>query len=223
MQVGALLATVLPLALGAAVSPALFAQEVLVLSGRRHPISRGWAVAGGAAAMLIIYTLLGLTVLEHVVHRRSHSVTDAAIDLGAALLLALLAIRAFHRRPTAAESHNRMASRMLDAPTVSFWGLGAFAMLVNFSTLVLFLAALHQIPHSSVDLAEKAVVVVILILITLLPVLVPLLLVVVLGHKADPVLSGLNEFVSGHARQITAGIEILFCLLLLFKAIGELP
>ncbi len=180
-------------------------------------------MAGGAAAMLIIYTLLGLTVLEHVGHRQSHSVTGAALDLGAALLLALLAIRTLRRRPTAAETHNRMASRMFDARTVSFWGLGAFAMLVNFSTLVLFLAALHQISHSSVDLAGKVVVVVILILITLVPVLVPLLLVVVLGHKADPVLSGLNEFVVGHARQITAGVEICFCLLLLFRAIRELP
>jgi len=211
------------LALGAAISPALFALEVLVLSGRRHPVSRGWAVAGGATAMLILYTLLGLTVLEHVVHRRNHSATDAAVDLGAAVLLALLAIRALRRHPTAAEGHNRMASRMVDEPTVSFWGLGAFAMLVNFSTLVLFLTALHQISHSSVDLAEKAVVGVILIVIALLPVLLPVLLVTVLGQKANAVLARLNEFVSSHAREITAGIEIIFCLLLLFKGIGELP
>jgi hypothetical protein len=112
---------------------------------------------------------------------------------------------------------------MVDEPTVSFWGLGALAMLVNFSTLVLYLAALHQISHSSVDLAEKTVVGVILILITLLPVLLPVLLVTVLGHKADPVLSRVNEFVGRHAREITAGIEILFCLVLLFKGIGELP
>ena len=53
---GTLLATVLPLALGAAVSPTLFTLEVLVLSGCRHPVSRGRAVAGGSAVMLILYT-----------------------------------------------------------------------------------------------------------------------------------------------------------------------
>jgi hypothetical protein len=116
-----------------------------------------------------------------------------------------------------------MASRMVDEPTISFWGLVAFAMLVNFSTLVLFLAALHQISHSSIDLVEKAVVGVILILIALLPVLLPVLLVTTLGHRADPVLLRVNEFVGSHARQITAGIEILFCVLLIFKGIGELP
>ena len=220
---GALLATVLPLALGAAVSPTLFALEVLVLSGHRHPVGRGWAVAGGAAVMLLLYTVLGLTVLEHVAHRRGHSATDAAIDLAAALLLGLLAVRALRPRPTAAENHSRKATRMQNGPTVAFWGLGAFAMLVNFSTLVLYLAALHQVSHSSVDLAEKAVVGAILMLITLIPVLLPVSLVTVLGHKADPVLSRVNGFVGAHAREITAGIEIVFCLVLVFKGIGELP
>jgi hypothetical protein len=214
---------VLPLALGAAISPTLFALEILVLSGGRHPVSRGWAVAGGAAAMLIVYAVLGLTVLEHVAHHHGHSATDAAIDLGASLLLALLAIRAFRPRPTAGENHNRRAPRMADAPTVSFLGLGALAMLVNFSTLVLYLAALHQISHSSVDLTAKTVVGVILIVITLLPVLVPVLLVTVLGHRADPVLAGVNGFVGRHTREITAGVEVIFCLVLLFKGIGELP
>jgi len=44
----------------------------------------------------------------------------------------------------------------------------------------------------------------------------------VLGHRADPLLARLNAFVGGHARQITAGVEILFCVLLVFKAVGEL-
>jgi hypothetical protein len=173
--------------------------------------------------MLLLYTVLGLTLLEHVAHHRGHSATDAAIDLAAALLLGLLAVRALRSRPTVAENHSLKATRMQNEPTVAFWGLGALAMLVNFSTLVLYLAALHQVSHSSVDLAEKAVVGGILMLITLIPVLLPVSLVTVLGHKADPVLSRVNVFVGGHAREITAGIEIVFCLVLLFKGIGELP
>ena len=42
--------------------------------------------------------------------------------------------------------------------------IGAFAMLVNFSTVVLYLAALHQISHSSIEVTQKAVVVVIVML-----------------------------------------------------------
>ena len=60
-------------------------------------------------------------------------------------------------------------------------------------------------------------------MITLLPVLLPVSLVAVLGHKADPVLSRVNGFVGRHGRAITAGIEVVFCVVLLFKGIGELP
>ena len=104
------------------------------------------------------------------------------------------------------------------------WGLGALAMLVNFSTLVLYLAALHQVSHSSVDLEDEGRWPAwYLLLITLLPVLVPVILVAVLGRRADQVLSGVNGFVGRHGRAITAGIEVVFCLVLLFKGIGETP
>jgi len=221
--VGTLLASVLPLALGAAISPTLFALELLVLAGRRHRISRGWAVAGGAFAMLVVYAVLGLTVFGHFTKHHGHSITDAAIDLAAALLLALLAIRSMQRRPTAAEGHRqRSTGRMADASTLSFAGIGAGAMLLNFSTVVLFFAALHEIAHSTVTTTAKVGVGIVLMAIVLLPVLVPLFLAIGLGHRADPILSRVNEFVGRHSRQITAGIEVLFAALLIWKGIGEL-
>src|ERR1022692_487784 len=218
-----LLARVVPLAFGAAISPTHFALEVLVLSGRRHPVSRAWAVAGGASAVLAVYALLGLTLLDHLDTKHGHSPAGAAIDLGAAVLLALLAFRALHRRPTAAEGHRqRTMSRIAEAPTLSFVGIGGVAMLLNFSTIVLFFPALHEISRSPVDRMEKAAAVLVLVVITLLPVLIPVLLAAGLGSRADPVLARLNRFVGGHSRQITAGIEIFFCILLIWKGIGEL-
>jgi len=222
--VGSLLAIVVPLALGAAVSPTLLGLEVLVLSGRRHPVSRAWAVAVGSALILIAYGVLGLTVLENLDVGRSHrSPTGAAIDLVVAMLLVALALRALRRGKTTAESHqSRTQGRLADAPTAYFVGAGAVGMLVNFSTLLLFLPALHEISHSSVNLAEKGVVGIILVVITLLPVLAPVSLVALLGHRADDPLSHLNAFVSRHSRQITAAIAGLFAVVLLIKGIGEL-
>ena len=219
-----LLARMLPLAFGAAVSPTLFALEVLVLSGRQHPVARAWAVAGGSAAVLVVYCALGLTVLAHVNDRAHHSTTGAVIDLAAGVLLGLLAARTLHRHPTAAEAHHhRTADRLARASTLSFVAIGAVAMLTNFSTLVLFLPALHEITHSSVSLAGKGAAGLLLLVITLLPVLVPVALVTVLGRRADPLLARLNGFVGGHSRQISAGIEILFCAVLVWKGVGSLP
>ena len=220
---GPLLLRVFPLALGAAASPTLLALEILALSGPRKPVARGWAVAGGAAVMLVLFALLGLTVVHSVTTHRGYSPVDGAVDLGAAAVLALLATRTLRRRPTAAEGHQKtMANRLADAPTVWFFGAGVVGMLLNFSTLVLFIPALHLISRSSVHLGDKVMVGVVLVTITLLPVLIPALLVTVLGRRADVPLARLNRFVGGHSRQITAAIEILFSVVLLIKGLGEL-
>jgi hypothetical protein len=115
-----------------------------------------------------------------------------------------------------------MASRISHASTVSFLAFGAVAMLINFSTLVLFLPALHQISHSAVGLIAKVAVGLVLVVITLLPVLAPVLLVSATGHRADPLLARLNRFVGDHSRQITATIAIVFAVLLLVKGIREI-
>jgi len=221
---GSLLAIVIPLALGAAISPTLFALEVLILSGRRHPVARAWALAGGAAAILIAFSVLGLTVLQNLHSGHHHrSRADATIDLVAGALLALLAARALHPRKTAAESHrDRARRRLADTPTILFVGVGGAGMLVNFSTLLLFLPALHEISRSSVSLAGKAATLLTLLVITLLPVLIPVTLVVMLGRRASPLLDRLNTFVGGHSRQITVGIEMLFAVVLIWKGIAEL-
>jgi hypothetical protein len=221
--VDSLLAIVVPLALGAAISPTLFALEVLVLSGRHHPVARAWALAGGAAAVLIAFSAVGLTLLQNLHSRHHHSPADASIDLVAGVLLALLAARALHPRKTAAESHHyRTQRRLADMPTILFVGVGGLGMLVNFSTLMLFLPALHEISRSSVSLAGKGATWLILVVITLLPVLIPVTLVVILGPRASLSLDRINTFVGGHSRQITVTIEVLFAVVLIWKGIAEL-
>ena len=221
---GSLLAIVVPLALGAAVSPTLFALEVLILSGRRHPIARAWALAGGAAAVLIAFSVLGLTLLRNL-HSGHHnrSPADASIELAAGALLLSLAARALYTRKTAAESHNdRTQGRLADTPTILFVGVGALGMLVNFSTLLLFLPALHEISRSPVSLADKGAAWLILVVITLLTVLIPVTLVVMLGRRASPLLDRLNTFVANHSRQITIIVEVVFAVILIWKGIAEL-
>ena len=220
-----LLLSVVPLAIGAAISPTLVALQLLVLTGATKPVARAWALAGGAALVLAGFSVLGLTVLSHLHHaeRRHHSVTDGVVLFVAAALLLALAVRSIVRRPTADEAHSsRTAARLANAPTLGFVGVGAIGMVVNFSTLVLFLAALHEITRSSVALAEQGVAFAVLFVITLLPVLVPVGLVSALGSRADPALATARDFVARHTRQIGIAVEIVFACYLVLKGIGEL-
>jgi hypothetical protein len=222
----ALLASVLPLAIGAAVSPTLLALQLLVLTGATRPVARAWAVAGGAAVVLVAFSVLGITVLEHLrpAEHHHHSLRGAAIMFIAAGLMAALAVRSLLRRPTAAEQQkSRTAGRLETAPTFWFVGAGALGMVVNFSTLVLFLPALHEITRSSVGTTERVVAFAVLFVVTLLPVLAPVVLVSLLGDRAEPALDATHGFVTRHARQIGIVIEVVFAVYLLVRGFGELP
>ncbi len=222
----ALVVSVLPLAIGAAVSPTLLALQLLVLTGSTHPVSRAWALAGGAAVVLAVFSLLGVTVLNrlHPSEPHRHSVHGAVIMFLCGGLLAVLAVRSVLKRPTPAEQHKtRTAGRLQNAPTGWFLGVGAIGMVVNFSTLVLFLPALHEITRSSVGITGRVMVFVLLYLITLVPVLVPVGLVTVLGDRAQPLLESTHTFVTRHARMIGIVIEVVFAVYLVIRGVGELP
>lgn len=223
-SVAALLASVLPLAVGAAISPTLLALQLLVLSGT-NPLPRAWALALGSALVLGVYAVLGLTVLDHLHTAHHHrSTSDAVVMFGAAGLMAALAVRSLARRPTPAEQHtSRTAQRLASAPTPWFVGVGALGMVVNFSTLVLFLPALHEIARSSTTLADRSAAFVVLYVVTLLPVLLPVGLVAVLGDRAAPTLDATHRWVTRHARQIGIAIELVFAVYLVVKGFGELP
>ncbi len=222
----ALLVSVLPLAIGAAISPTLLALQLLVLTGSSKPLARAWALAAGAALVLALFALLGLTVLNHL-HPGEHdhrSVRGAVIMFIAAGLLATLAVRSLRRRPTAADEHtSRTAGRLQTAPTYWFMGVGALGMVLNYSTLVLFLPALHEITRSSATMFARSVAFAVVYLITLLPVLAPVGLVTVLGDRATPALAATHRLVNRHSRQIGITIELVFAVYLAVRGIGELP
>jgi hypothetical protein len=223
---GALLASVLPLAVGAAISPTLLALQLLVLTGATRPRARAWALAAGSALVLAAYSALGLTVLNHLhpAKHGEHSLRGAVIMFTAAGSLTLLAVRSLAHRPTTADHHtSRTATRLATAPTGWFMGVGALGMVVNFSTLVLFLPALHEITRSSAGLADRVVAFALLCVITLAPVLAPVILVTVLGARATPALEATHSFVTRHARQIGIVIEVVFAAYLVWRGFGELP
>ena len=100
---------------------------------------------------------------------------------------------------------------------------GALGMVVNFSTLVLFLPALRR-DHPLADRpAGRSVTFAILFLITLLPVLAPVGLVTVLGPRADRALAATRAFVTRHSRRIGIGIEAVFAVYLVVKGVDDLP
>jgi hypothetical protein len=225
-HVGALLGSVLPLALGAAISPTLLALQLLVLAGPADRLARAWSLAAGAAIVLAVYAVCGATLLRHIHGKTAPhpSLRDALVELVCAGLLVALAARARFRRRTAGEQHgSRVATRLTNARLPWFVGAGALGMLTNFSTLLLFLPALHEIERAQVSTIGRWLVFAVLYVITLSPVLVPVAAAAVLGPRAEPILDRVHTFISGHSRQIGVTIELVFAGYLAWKGVTELP
>ncbi len=223
-----LFAQVLPLALGMAVSPAVLTLVVLILSGRHHPVPRAWAFVVGLLLVVLVLMAVGLLFLGRLPdHASGHE--SAAQDWGkvaAGTALLLLGLRELRPARTPGERQRAAsaarAKRMANAGLGVFVGIGALTMLFNFSSIVLFIPALHMVSVSSADTAAKALVCAFLVLMMLLPGLVPVLLVTVMGRRADPRLARLNAFTTAHQRQINAGICFVFAAVLLWGGIKGL-
>ena len=216
-----LILSIVPLALGAAVSPVLFGIEILALTSGSRVRTRAWFVVLGAACILAAFCVIGLLAGHALPHHQPHRKIDATVDLVAAGLLGLLAVRTLAASKRSSPKPT-ILDRLQGASTATFLGSGAIGMITNLSTLVLFIPAFRMITKSPTGTSAEIVAFAVLFTITLLPVIGPALVVTILGDRADGVLARMNHFMTGHSAQITAAIEVVFAVLLLARGISSL-
>ena len=222
-----LFTSVLPLAVGAMISPTLLTLQVLVLSSPNKPRIKAWALTLGAALTLAGFALVGATLLNQVSGKSSspteHSWTYIIVRIVCGALLLLLGLRQLRGTPTPGEQHqSRVSKRLASASPAWFLLVGIIGMITDVSSLVLFLPALHDIVQSTADGAAKALVFGFLYFMVMVPLFIPVLLVTALGHKADGMLAALNRFVTANSRRINAGICFVFAAYLLWTGIDAL-
>ncbi len=217
-----LLAQVIPLAFGAAISPLLLIVQVFVLSGGHKPIVRASAVTVGAFASLAVFTLL-LVLFFHgtTAATGGKSVSSAWVHFGAAFLLALLGVRNLRNRQVDSKNASR-AQKMARARSLDFLAIGVVVMILNVTTLVLFAPAVHDIVSSTVSTTDRVIAYTLLVVISLLPLLIPLIATVAMGSNSVAFLAKLNEFVTKHNAVINACVCFGFAAYLLFSGLRVL-
>ncbi len=230
---GELLTRVLPLAVGAAISPTVLAVALLIMSSDRRPVARGVAFVGGVVVVVAGLTAAGLAVSGQV-GKPSHMRVEITrtIDLVVGVLLLVLAASTVLRMLTA---HRAAATDPTDPadPTapdaattarhhdglVTAGLLGAAMMLSNFSTILLYLPAMHAISRSHVPDGQKVVVVVVVAFITTLPATAPLLMRVVAPGPAARTFGVLHSWVTRHSAQVALVVELVFGAWLVWKGL----
>ena len=212
---GRLLSQVVPLALGAAISPVLFVLTLTTLTGAR-PLVRGLALTAGAAVPLVVIGSFAFAIGGSL--HASHT-TKAAIDLALGVLLVLVAVRALAKGP--AEPKPPDGPKHTAGPVRSF-ALGFAAMITNVTTLALYLPAMKLIATSHVSRADRALAHVIVALITLAPAAVPVALVAVAPGSSRRVLGAVSRFMTDHRRAIPVVLGFGFGAWLIVKGLAAL-
>lgn len=221
---GELISRTIPLALGAAISPTVLALALLVLSSTRRPVARGAAYVGGVLLMFVVLTVVGLAVTRHGTGAGTPlNPVTRAIDGTIGFLLLLLALRTALRTVTSDRDHPETVSQPAKPDRyTSLWAaflLGIAMMMSNFSTILLYLPAMREISSSSVDVAGKGVVVVMVFVIASLPATLPLLVRVAAPGPSARWFAALHGVVTRYQRPIAIVIEVVFGAYLLIKAI----
>jgi hypothetical protein len=215
-----LLAVVVPLALGAAITPTIVAVQLVTLTGRARPRARAWALAAGCCAVLLGVSALALTFAASTGGADSPSEAGGIVKLVAAALLTVLGVRAVRRRDKAADPSRHAAD---PRPRLGrAFAIGCGLMATNFSSLILYFPAMHEIGTSDASTAARVVAFLLLFAITLLPAFGPPLVVTMLGERAQRPLAAMSRFFERHRPAIAAGLCFTFAVLLAAAGIRDL-
>lgn len=217
-----LIATILPLALGAAVSPTVAALVIAVLARGEDAVRRGAALTVGAAIPLVLVAAVVLLTL-HASGAAGpgdrHRTAGGIVDLVAAAALAYLALRALQPTHTAQE-HQAARARHATGSPARYVGLGAGVMLLNFSTLALFVPAVKDIGRADdVSAAGEAAALALLLVIVLVPAWAPVALRAAFPDRAQRILAPLGRWMGEHQRALGGWVSAAFALYLFVRGV----
>lgn len=216
----AVLWEVLPLALGAAVSPLLLIGEVLCLSAPSAGLRRGWLFAGGNGLVVAIWLAIGLAMGQALPHRQTGSDPISAC-LHLAMGLVLLTVAAQLRLHPAAAAPPR-PKREAAHPLRRSLALGVVMMAQNLSTLALFFPAVTLVARAGQSPAASAADLGLLCLITLSPSLLPALLASFGGERARRALDRGYRWLQPRQRTVAMGMLLVMGSALLISGVSRL-
>lgn len=218
-----LLLHILPLALGAAVSPALLGAslELLARFGRRGVRMLLLYLLGAA---LVVASVVAISlVLPQKPAAGGSSIISDIVDIALAVLLLVIAGVLIFRRPAPAGERAKPTPK---AHPQSKWagvgvlGLGVFMMVTNFSTLVLLLAGSHEVTSASVDPVIRGLGYGLLAVGALAPILLPLVWMLVRPAEATRDLGRINDAITRHGRAIGIVVSLATAAYLLARGFG---
>ncbi|MCP9834794.1 MULTISPECIES: GAP family protein [unclassified Cyanobium] len=197
---------VVPLALGAAVSPLLLVGQMRLLTAPGSGVKQSWAYAAGNALVVGGWAVVGLGSGGSLPVRPAAGAdpVSAGIHLVLAAVLLAIGVHSLHRDAgtgsPAPDGHTLARS----------FAMGAVLMAGNLTSLVLYLPALQDLARSGLAAVPLAGLVLLVSLVTLAPSLLPPVVLVLTGAWGRAHLERLCRWTLVHQGQINAGLCLGF-------------
>ncbi len=208
---------VIPLGIAAAITPALIALQVLVVSGPRWGKRAAAVFAANLLAFAIVAALLlfGLAQLPDV-GTGVHSEWSTVIRLVGAVILALTALFFLLPHPEMLKKSQSVFTNVENkAHPWEFAVMAFYFSITDLSSFAIMAPALHDITVSRAALIWQGLFLLIFFVLALLATWAPPVLRVVLGSRAERVLNAIYSFVINRQFQILATMCAVFAIYLL--------
>ena len=208
---------VIPLGIAAAITPGLIALQIIVVSGPKWKVRAVAVFVANALAFAIVAGLLlfGLAQLPDA-GTGQHDHAYPVIRIIAAAILFLTAIFFLIPHPQLlAKSQSALQGVEGKAKPWEFAALAFYFSITDVSSFAVMAPALHDITVSSAGPIIQAIFIVIFFVLALMATWTPPAIRVLLGSRAEGVLSPIYTFVMNRQFQILAAMCVVFGIFLL--------
>lgn len=207
------------MAIGAMVTPTLFALQVLVVSGPKWQ-PRARAVVIGTAGVFAVYFALILGGMSQLPDAGSGTKThtEYVIEFVSGVLVVAVSVWMLRPHQSANEKmKQKVESYTTKASPAVYAGIAAYMSVTDFSTLALMLPALHDVTSSATHIYFKAIIVAFVFVSVLVPVLGPPAAVRLRGQQALDRLHRLYEWLMSHQMQVMGAVMAFIGVILLWR------
>lgn len=210
----ALLISVVPLAIGAAFTPSLFALQILATSGTRWLAKSLSFFAGSASAFLIACSALyfGFAQLPTVDPKDPNPTGGGILLLASLVLLGMTIWLWMPHRELAQKMEKSMTARLDKTNLATFFTLAFALSIKDVTSFALIVPALHEVAASSVPVLFQLLTAALVYVLALFPVMLPPLWRLLRGQRASDEMAVVYRFTMDHQFQILGVLSGVFCL-----------
>jgi hypothetical protein len=200
---------VLPFAAASAVSPLLFTFALLVASQKDRSLLKSLLFLLGSAVAIFAIGFVIFFLLAQISPEKTFTQKDAYIDVVIGLLLIGFAIRQFIKKKPKKDKPSK------NLAPIAALSLGFGLMVVNTSTIIMYLPAAHIASYYSN--AVKLELLVMMVVFSLIPAIAPPAMLRVI--RSEKTLNSIKTFVSVNGRYIIAAVFGVLGILEIVKAL----